>query len=454
MSFPFFRSNRPRHGRSIRPVGCLRAILWVILIACAGSGPILMGQTEGVDTDEPTVTRKEAELLARVAATAATNINAAVALLPVEDPEKMTAALEFALANLYFQSQQFETAVAAYRRALEQLPRFRRARMNLGRVYLLQDKSSEAVTVFGELVKLRQADADTFMLYGHALTLEGRPVSAENAYRQALLLEPNDIEALLGLVRSLMQQERYREGVNLLKELLEREPDRREFWSLAASAWLALEEHQKALTTLETARRLGAIDSRMLTTLGDLYLNAGQPDDAVAVFRLALDEGEPPVERLLRAAEAFILAGELDHGGEMIGRAEALETSALDRWTPKQRIQLLRLKGKRAWLQGESESAIETYSRILKLDPLDGETLIMLGDLHRRNEALEEAVMSYERAARIAGHEVQALIRQAQVEVERERYTAAVDLLETAQAFKDQPHVGRYLEQIRRLATP
>ena len=60
--------------------------------------------------------------------------------------------------------------------------------------------------------------------------------------------------------------------------------------------------------------------------------------------------------------------------------------------------------------------------------------------------------MTCERAARVKGFEADALVRHAQIEVRRERYGRAAELLENAQVFQNQPHVGRYLEQVRRLA--
>ena len=59
--------------------------------------------------------------------------------------------------------------------------------------------------------------------------------------------------------------------------------------------------------------------------------------------------------------------------------------------------------------------------------------------------------MLYERAASTEGSEAEALVRQAQIEVERERYGRAVELLEASLVFDDAPHVTRYLEQVRRL---
>jgi tetratricopeptide (TPR) repeat protein len=113
---------------------------------------------------------------------------------------------------------------------------------------------------------------------------------------------------------------------------------------------------------------------------------------------------------------------------------------------------LLRLQGTLAQQTGDMDAAVKQYEEILRLDPLDAETMLLLADIRHDQGQLEEAVMTLERAARVKGFEADALVRQAQIEVERERYGRAVELLESAQAFRDQPHVARYLEQVRRLA--
>jgi len=434
-------ARRPQRWR--RPAAAATALL-----CCAA---LCAGAQQAPDGEEPVATRREAELLARVASVAATNLNAAAAMLTAEDAAKSGAAVDFTLGNLYFRLEKFEPAVEAYTRALEKMPRFRRARLNLGRAYLLQDKPDQAVDTLLYLARFGQPDADGYILLGHALDLEQHPVSAENAYRQALLLDPGNSDGLLGLARSLVRQSRYREAAGLLEELLDLEPERRELWSLTASVRLALAEHDKAIASLESARRLGTADIDMLATLADLYLNAGQPDDAASAFRDIPPDGPLPADRLLRAGQAFIQAGEWQHAAEIIRRVESLRDSSPEALDPKQAAGLLRLKGDLARMRGQKETAAEIYSEILRIDPLDARTLLVLGDLHRESGALEEALMNYERASRIAGHEADALVRQAQIEVERSRYGRAVELLEAAQAFEDRPHVARYLEQVRRL---
>ena len=118
---------------------------------------------------------------------------------------------------------------------------------------------------------------------------------------------------------------------------------------------------------------------------------------------------------------------------------------------PDQRRKLLRLEARQAYLSGDRKAALMAYERLLEEHPLDGDALIALGDLHREAGELEEAMMAYERAARTSGKEAQAFVRQAQVEVERERYAKAVERLEAAQTIDPRPNVACYLEQVRRL---
>jgi tetratricopeptide (TPR) repeat protein len=181
--------------------------------------------------------------------------------------------------------------------------------------------------------------------------------------------------------------------------------------------------------------------------LGDLYLNRTQPAEAVASYNEAFSTGRPAAARQIRAVEGLMMLGET-------GRAQAMLDKLADpaRLTPRQRRRVLRLRGDLARTGGQLEAALKIYRTLLKEDPLNGRVLVAVGDLQRTTGKLEDAVMAYERAARITGYEARGLVRQAQVEVERGRYKRAVELLEAAQVFEDQPHITRYLDQLRRMA--
>lgn len=401
---------------------------------------------------QPSVTREEAQFLELVNETAATNLAGAVTLFDGRKMERASAALDFALGNLHLKSGQYDQAEAAYTGALNKLPSFRRAVANLGRVYLLLGDSERATARFVELVNSGPVDGDILILMGHALLLGNRPVSAENAYRQAMLRNPDSEDALLGLAKSLLLQERHAEAVHVLEEMIEQDVARSELWSLRANALLAMDDMDAARVAFETARRLQLADGEMLATLGDMYLNAQQPRVALERYHEAFTVTDPSIDRLLRATGGLLTLGRLDEAGELLGTAHRLREEDPARFDSEDEYALLRIEARLAEARGETAEAAADYEEMLRRNPLDGETLVLLGNLQHRGGDLEAAVMSYERVARIQGYEVQGLVRQAEVEVERERYARAVELLEAAQTIDEQPHVARYLDQLRRLA--
>jgi tetratricopeptide (TPR) repeat protein len=424
------------------------ALLSTVRIAVGDSQ---YGHDHGPDPFEPTVTRAESTLLNDAMAVATTNNPLALRMLETERSRTASPALDFAVGNLHFQDERLDDAATAYRAALKKLPRFRSAIMNLGRVYLIQERTHDAIELYQGLVTDGQADADILLLLGHALLLEDAPVSAEGAYRQSLLLQPKHSDAMLGLAKALMQQERYAEGLALVGEILAGDPANRELWSLRANAYLSMGSHAEAARAIEKARRLGCADREMLATLGDLLLNRDQPEDALHAYERAFTEGEPSVPRLLRAIEGFLMVADETRAEAMIQRAEAILRKTSQQLDSEARIRLLRLKAEHAQLSGASEKAIRLCEEVLALDPLDGHTMLVLARLQQEGGQLEDAVMTCERAARVPGHEAEALVRQAQIEVARQRYDRAVPLLEAAQTFRDQPHVARYLDQVRRM---
>ena len=422
-----------------------------VLLAWLSAGVAGRGG-EGHDPFEPTVTREESARLAAAMGVAATNSAQAIRMLSEERRPEASAALDFVIGNLHFQDERLDEAAAAYRAAIEKLPKFRSALMNLGRVYLLQERTGATIELYRQLVTDGQADADILLLLGHALLMEAAPVSAETAYRQSLLLHPQQTDAMLGLAKALLLQERHAEGLALVGEILEREPTHRELWVLRANAYLSMGKPAEAMQAIETARRLGRAEADLLATLGDLLLNEDRAEDALRAYEEAFAGEEPSPARLLRAVEGFLLAGDTDGAAKMIGRAETARQAGPERYGEKQQAALLRLQAEWARQEGRDADAVARCEEVLKLDPLDGRTLLLLAQLQQEGGRLEDAVMTCERAARVKGFEADALVRQAQIEVRRERYERAAELLESAQVFQAQPHVGRYLEQVRRLA--
>ncbi|MFU8779494.1 MAG: tetratricopeptide repeat protein [Kiritimatiellia bacterium] len=408
---------------------------------------MLVGGGVGVDGAglpfEPEVSTADRRLLQAALAVGQTNLVAAAEML--DSAPRRGAAIAFAAGNFYFQAEAYGAAQRAYEEALEKLPRFRAAKANLGRIYLLRELPQEAMRLYRELAADGQADADIYLLLGHALQLIGRPVSAESAFRNALLLDPEKREALVGLVQTLFEQQRFQEALSLTAEILAMAPGNRDVWRLRANAFLLLEQHPQAIRAIEVARRLGLADEGLLALQGDLLINAGQPADAREAYRAAFAQRAPSAERVLRAIEGFLMLDDTDGARSLMVSVESTDWSAADRAT------WLRMQAQLAWQEQDADAAIDLAREALTLNPLDGRGLLLLASIAEAGGQAEQAILYCERAARISAYEVAALIQQAQIEVGRNRYARAISLLETAQIRRAQPHVERYLEQLRRM---
>jgi tetratricopeptide (TPR) repeat protein len=114
---------------------------------------------------------------------------------------------------------------------------------------------------------------------------------------------------------------------------------------------------------------------------------------------------------------------------------------------------LLKIQARLSMAQdaGNTETAA-LLEEVVKLDPLDGEALMLLGRHHSRNNEPDRAIFYFERAASIEAFEVNAKVSHAQVLVGLGRYADALPLLRRAQEAKPREDIARYLEQVERIA--
>ncbi len=413
-----------------------RSVIIAVVLAISCSGGVFATQ------NEPTVSKLEAQLLEKAIAISEMDLSAALALLRAETGPKASAALDFAIGNFYLQQEKFTEAEEAYWAAIEKLPDFVNARKNLGRVYLLSGEPDKAIDIYQKLVVDGFSDGDVFQLLGHGLATQQRFVAAEGAYRQVLLRDADNRDARLGLAKCLLEQERYKESRALLQSLLADDPQQEAIWSLLANVQIALDNNEGAIIALETAQRLGCCNANELGLLGDLYMNARQTSQAVRCYETALAAGWNDPQRIIRALDGFIQLEDVDNAERLLGNIAS---------SPDLELEYLRLRSELLALKGDQKQALKLYQILIERDPLNGNALLRLGDISRQLDETGGAELAYERAQRIDGFQVDALIRRAQLAVDQDQFETAVELLEAAQTIRAQPHVERYLEQVRRL---
>lgn len=398
--------------------------------------------------NEPTVTKEEAEIISQAVAQFEQNPHEAIDFLRSSIEQASSSALDFTLATLYWRDDHLEDAERAYRVALKKLPTFTRARANLARVYMRLDRMDEALQQFRQVILEGAREPSTLALVGYIHLSRDEAVPAESAYRQAILLDPEDEQAYYGLAKSLLLQERYDEVIKLLTQLIESHPDQQNLWGLLANAYLSQDKPYAAIKALEAARGIGASNAEMLATLGDIYLNQELARDAVAAYQQAMGLGDLSPSRMLRAVEGFVLIHQPEEAKQLLAN-ESIQNR--NDWEPEEEFKLLWLRARVAHVEDNLTEAETLYKKALDQEPVNGAVLISLGDLYQQQGRLEEALITFEQAQQDERVRERALLKQSQLEVSRQRFARAVEILEEVLVDNYQPHVARYLEQVRRL---
>jgi len=406
----------------------------------------------GINADiEPRVTPDEVKILEKIRPLMAQELPKAESTLVKAMKPDCSAILDFTLGGIRFQQDQMAAALADFRKAVEKFPSFRRAWRNIGLIEARDGRYDEAIRAFTRMIELGGGDSYSYGLLGFAYASKTDYQAAETAYRSALLLQPDNTDWRLGLTRCVYKQGKFQDAASLLDVLIERYPDKTEFWLLQAQAYLGMKRPLDAAANLEALALLGKASVDSLHDLGDLYVGENLLDLASRAYVRAIDaDAQQPLARPLRGAETMTARGALAETKQITNRIREVWSGRMEE---ADRRRLLKVEARLGMAEGggDAETA-RILEEIVALDPLDGEALLLLGQYHARQGEPDRAILDFERAESIEAFEVNARIRHAQVLVGMGRYADAVPLLRRAQEIKPRDDIARYLDQVDRIA--
>ena len=396
---------------------------------------------------EPDIKPSELEILREVIDLMQVNPRAAAAMLEQQTGENSSAALDFILANLRFQNGDTAKAAESYERALEKFPDFRRAHKNLGLLMVQMNVYDGAIQQLTRAIELGDRDGRSYGLLGYSFLNRDNPLSAEQAYRTAVLQQPDSKDWQLGLARSLLAQEKYKEAAALFSAFLEKHPEDVSVWKLQANAYLGLEQPMAAAVNLEAVRMLGGADSSTLVLLGDIYMNEGITELAKEAYLEVIRSDEKAVRfgTAYRAAELLYRSKAYGESGELIRSIDRRYAQGLD---ANQQLELMTLKAKLARARGDSKEAASLLERIVNQDGTRGDALLELARFHRDQGNDQKAFLLLERARNLEAFEYEALVEEAQFRVASKEYEKAATLLRRALQIRSEPRLERFLARV------
>jgi tetratricopeptide (TPR) repeat protein len=242
-----------------------------------------------------------------------------------------------------------------------------------------------------EALKLDPSSGAALVTMG-AVKLQGGDVKqAEAAFRQAIAVNPADVNARLALANFFLATKRSTEAEAVLKEVLAKEPKHLLANRLLAAVYVSSDRTAEAEQPLKVvAESSNAPEARF--QLVDYYINADRTNDAVALLTaLAKDPAS--------ASEAELRWAALDYSQSKTAEAHARLDALLTRW-PNYSAGLVM---KSQWLARENklDEALARAKAAVAADPQSAEAHFALAVAHDRRREVAEATKAYEEVLRL-----------------------------------------------------
>jgi tetratricopeptide (TPR) repeat protein len=203
----------------------------------------------------------------------------------------------FQLGTAYFGRQEYEKAIAEYRRATEIAPGFAPAYNIVGYAYRTMGRYDEAEGAFKKYIELIPNDPNPYDSYAELLMKMGRFDESIAQYRKALEQNPQFAPSYIGIASNLMFQGKHeasRAEARKLYDAARNDGEKRAAMFAATVTYVEEGKTDLALAELEKQYALGKQSGDAgnmagdATFMGNVLLEAGKPAEALQRFEQAV----------------------------------------------------------------------------------------------------------------------------------------------------------------------
>jgi tetratricopeptide (TPR) repeat protein len=344
--------------------------------------------------------------------------------IPPTAGEDMSATLLYVLGVIYFALEQYVPAEAALKAALVPLPDYLRVHELLGLMYLRTERYAEARAHFARAAELGLNTAVLHASLGYLNGQEKNWWGAASAFQQALAIKHDDRNWQTGLLQALNETQQYAAGLALVEQMLLAEPSDPDLWLYRAHMAINSDQRAAALTSLETAIRLGDDSVANKQVAATLHMERGSIARAVDLLKSASAE-ELDFEFMDQALAWLGYEDEWDYFRELLAAADARRASLDD----LQRSGLLTRRSSLQLHDGNRRAAIASLQEAVELDASNAEALMTLAQAYRDERDYARAEIMFQRASAFELHRENALVSLAGLAIDQQNFERALTLL-------------------------
>lgn len=416
-----------------------------------GFARYFVGTYANIPDVEPVLKDADKEILQQLLPLMAKPLDAIQFLSKIVSNKDCNAIFDFQVASLYLDNGMVDPSEKWFQSALQKSPTFRRAWRGLGMAQVKASKWKESVASLGKAIGLGIQDGPTYGLLAYSLLALERASSAESAYQQALMFDPDSLDWKMGLVRAQLKQLKAAEAAALCDEILRDNPDRVELLSLQAEAYIAMKENAKATENLEILIRGGQAKGEDMKRLGDIYLATNEPALALSAFTRWMERADKnPTEdipHIVKVAENLSAQSALPEAALLLTKAKQIS----DKQLPAEvEAKMLKVEARLQMSAGKGDAAAPILQRVVELNPMDGSALMLLGQYFADTKDSVKATAYYERATKIKETEPDALIRLGQLNISDGKLAEALPLLKRSNDLKPRDGVQKLIQDLEK----
>jgi tetratricopeptide (TPR) repeat protein len=368
-------------------------------------------------------------------------------LTPTMRMTQISAYLLYLIGHAYFSLEKYEAAETAFLSALTPIPDYIRVHESLGLLYLRLERYKEAQRHLAHAAGLGLHTPELFGSLGYLNYQTENFWGAANGFQEALMLDPDNGQYKRGLLHALSRTYQHQSALTLVESMLLEQPDDAGLWVYRGHAALQGGEREVALSSLETAIRLGDNQASRLQVCATLHMELGSIARAVDLLKSDFSSGMD-----------FVL---IDQGMNWLKQAEEwafleqLVDSVREDWGSIDQLQQSKMLMREADIslhKGDVSAAREALEQAIALDPSNAYALMSLAGIHREKGNYNRAELLYQRASTYGLYRENALISLAQLALDQEDFRRALQILrDILKEFPDRTDLNRNIESLENL---
>lgn len=434
--------NRPVYKRKRTPITVLMHIVFCALTFCSTSFasvdieldvPSWKFTLGSIASEQPNlrISHDERELLNTILPLVEKGkVVQALRRFEQEDTDSLSIKMRELYGQVLLNNKRYEEAKTTLLAIVKDVPTLASAHRSLSVVYLMTNELEMAQRHLTRCVELGVNDAQVFGQLAYTNLQLGKAVTAINGYQQALLLQPDNPQWYQGLLFAFIQSDSLTQADSLLEQMLSETPQDRQLWLQRGQLALKQNNKTRAISSLETALTLGDKSVSNLIMLSKLHVSSGSVLRAANLLAdysniLLTDNTGEGVKAYIDVATYLMNAQKWS----LLKTSLSSAASHLAGLNSLNKAQITVLRAQLFAAQGHDKEAITYLQDAIKIMPDNGEALLAMAQLYRKQKRIPQAKIMFTRAQALEETRQRAMLGQAQMAIEQHDYSSALALL-------------------------